>query len=283
VPLRAGRVNQKMYFDRLQAWVAEYAGNDRGPIMIFTFQAFDEQWKKSDDGWGLFNKERQARYVIQDRGTCDVTWTCEPGSYTEADAVSWVAPDYSEPAIATARYDVFTDAVAASLRTDPFAKSEYSIQADPDAPQGTSVLSIATKPENYGWGFFFRSDPATDTSSTPTEDLSAFADGHLKFWVKTNNYPGKVMIGISSDTDDRDIAEAYVQVENGDTYGWCNTNTWCQVSIPLADFLAVNPKIDLRLVVFRFAIADIYDQTGKPLNLSGLPPIAIDDVHWSKD
>jgi len=32
-----------------------------------------------------------------------------------------------------------------------------------------------------------------------------------------------------------------------------------------------------------FAIADIYDRTGKPLNLTGLPAIAVDDVHWSKD
>ena len=284
VPLRAGRVNQKMYFDRLQAWAAEYAaGRKSGPMMIFTFQAFDEQWKGADDGWGLFNKERQARYVIQDRGTCGVTWTCEPGDYTEADAVSWVAPDYSEPAVATARYDVFTDAVAPGLRTDPFARTVGSVQADPDAPQGTTVLSLTPTPENFGWGFFFRADPATDTSPTPTENLSDFAGGHLRFWVKTNNYPGKLMIGISSDTDDRDVVDAYVMVENGDKYGYCNTNAWCQVSIPVADFVAANPKIDLRLVVFRFTIADIYDRTGKPLNLAGLPPIAIDDVHWSKD
>jgi exo-beta-1,3-glucanase (GH17 family) len=284
VPLRAGRVNQKMYFDRLQAWVAEYAaGNKSGPMMIFTFQAFDEPWKGADDGWGLFNKDRQARYVLQDRGTCGVTWTCEPGSYTAADAVSWVAPDYSEPAVAAARLDVFTDAVADGLRTDPFARTVGAIVADAAAPQGTNVLSLTPTPENYGWGFFFRSNPDTDTSPTPTENLSAFAGGHLKFQVKTNGYPGKLLIGISSDTDDRDVVEAFVPVENGDKYGYCNTNTWCQVSIPVADFLAVNPKIDLRLVVFRFTIADIYDRTGKPLNLTGLPAIAVDDVHWSKD
>lgn len=284
VPLRAGPVNQKMYFDRLQAWVAETAaGAKSGPLMIFTFQAFDEQWKGADDGWGLFDKERRARYVIQDRGTCGVTWTCAPGSYTDADAVSWVPPDYSEPAVATARYDVFTDAVAASLRTDPFARTVGSIQADGAAPQGSSVLTLTPTPENFGWGFFFRSDPATDTSPTPTENLSDFAGGHLRFWVRTNGYPGNLMIGISSDTDDRDVVDAYVQVSNGDKYGYCNTNAWCQVSIPLADFVAANPKIDLRLVVFRFTIADIFDRTGKPLNLTGLPPIAIDDVHWSKD
>lgn len=284
VPLRAGPVNQKMYFDRLQAWVAEYAaGNETGPIMVFTFQAFDEPWKGADDGWGLFDTQRRARYVIQDRGTCGVTWTCAPGSFTEADAVSWIAPDYSEPAVADARLDVFTDAVAAGLRTDPFARTAGTIVADATAPQGTSVLSLAPTPENYGWGFFFRSDPDTDTSPTPTENLSSFADGHVRFQVRTNGYPGQVMVGISSDTDDRDVVDAYVLLEPGDAYGWCNTGDWCQVSIPVADFLAANPKIDLRLVVFRFIIADIYDRTGKPLNLGGLPPIAIDDLHWSQD
>ena len=34
---------------------------------------------------------------------------------------------------------------------------------------------------------------------TPTENLSAFeATGSLTFWVKTDNYPGKIQIGIST-------------------------------------------------------------------------------------
>jgi exo-beta-1,3-glucanase (GH17 family) len=54
---RAHPVNQKMYVDWLQAW-------RNGPAQIFYFEAFDEPWKGGDDGWGLFNVERQARHVI---------------------------------------------------------------------------------------------------------------------------------------------------------------------------------------------------------------------------
>ena len=51
---RAHPVNQKMYFDALQAWAAE-GRRGNGPQAIFFFQAFDEPWKQGDDGWGLFN------------------------------------------------------------------------------------------------------------------------------------------------------------------------------------------------------------------------------------
>ena len=33
-------------------------------ILTFVFEAFDEPWKQSDDKWGLFNVQRQARFVI---------------------------------------------------------------------------------------------------------------------------------------------------------------------------------------------------------------------------
>jgi len=32
--------------------------------MIFYFEAFDEQWKGIDDGWGLWDIDRDARYVL---------------------------------------------------------------------------------------------------------------------------------------------------------------------------------------------------------------------------
>ena len=54
-PMRTHPVNQKMYYDRLQAWKA--AGGT-GPRNIVYFEAFDEPWKQGDDGWGLFNVQR---------------------------------------------------------------------------------------------------------------------------------------------------------------------------------------------------------------------------------
>jgi exo-beta-1,3-glucanase (GH17 family) len=60
--------NAKWYFDLLygnpgtypEAWQRS-AG---GPPTIFYFEAFDEQWKGTDDGWGLWDISRQARYAL---------------------------------------------------------------------------------------------------------------------------------------------------------------------------------------------------------------------------
>jgi hypothetical protein len=112
-------------------------------------------------------------------------------------------------------------------------------------------------------------------------NLSAYSGGSLTAWIKTTGYPGKIEIGIATDTEDRKGAEAYLQLSPGD-YSYCTTGAWCKVTIPLSAFLAVNPKLDLRAVTLPFIIADRYAITGKPLNTTGLPKVYVDSVYWSK-
>lgn len=280
LPFRAHPVNQKLYFEALQSWVAE-GRRSNGPQAIFFFQAFDEPWKQGDDGWGLFNKDRQARYVVQGLGTCGVTWACEPGAYTAASALKWVAPTVA-PAITANRYTLYSEAVVAGearatgLRWDPFALTGYADVAGGAPGDGGIGFEITPNPVDFGWGIFHYS------AAGVTENLSAFAaTGRLNFSVKSDSYPGKIEVGISTDTDDRDGQEAFLQVGPGD-FGYCNTNGWCNVSIPVSAFLAANPKLDLRLVNFRFIIADRFSFTGKPLNTTGLPKIRVDGIYWSK-
>ncbi len=277
---RAHPVNQKLYFEGLQAWAAE-GRRGRGPQAIFFFQAFDEPWKQGDDGWGLFNKDRQARYTIQGLGTCGVTWACEVGNYTNADAVSWVAPTMA-PAITANRYTLYADgavtgeARATGLRWDPFALTGYRDVAGAGAPgDGGNAFEVVPNPVDFGWGLFLYS------GSGITENLSNFSNGHLRFSVRSDSYPGNIEIGISTDTEDRDGQEAFVRVGPGQM-GYCNTDNWCDVAIPVSAFLAANPKLDLRLVNFRFIIADRYSFTGKPLNTTGLPNIRVDNIHWTR-
>ena len=276
---RAHPVNQKMYFDGLQAWAREGRLDVHGPKAIFYFQAFDEPWKQGDDGWGLFNANRQARYVVQALGTCGVTWTCEAGNWTLADAVKWEAPVIA-PAVNAPRYTLYADTAVAGearptgLRWDPFANSAYRDAAGAGAPDGGAAFEITPNPVDYGWGLFQRAE------NDSTENLSAYANGFIRFSVRSDGYPGKIEIGISTDTEDRDIQEAFLQIAPGE-YGYCNSNTWCEVAVPVSAFLAKNPKLDLRLVKFRFVIADRFGMTGKPLNLTGLPNIRIDGLHWS--
>jgi hypothetical protein len=46
-------------------------------------------------------------------------------------------------------------------------------------------------------------------------------------------------------------------------------------------FITANPKIDLRLVLSRFVIADRFAIT-KNTQTSGLPNVALDGIYWSK-
>jgi exo-beta-1,3-glucanase (GH17 family) len=278
---RAHPVNQKMYFEAMQAWAQEGRRDVQGPKAIFFFQAFDEPWKQGDDGWGLFNAQRQARYTVQSLGTCGVTWTCESGSYTAADAVKWVLPTLNAPVTAN-RYTLFANAVTAGeeratgLRWDPFANTSYrEFDGGPASPDGGAHFEISPNPVDFGWGLFHYSGSGVNAN------LSNFANGQLKFFVRSDGYPGKIEVGISTDTDDRDVQEAFLQIAPGEN-GYCNSNSWCEVSIPIASFMAKNPKLDLRYVNFRFIIADRYSFTGKPMNLTGLPLIRIDGLHWSR-
>jgi exo-beta-1,3-glucanase (GH17 family) len=58
-PAIANPVNAKWFNDLLGTWTGAGA-----PVAIFYFEAFDEAWKGTDDGWGLWDKTRTARYAL---------------------------------------------------------------------------------------------------------------------------------------------------------------------------------------------------------------------------
>ena len=300
-------VNQKMYYDGLEAWALE-SRNSRGglgPRAIFYFEAFDEPWKAGDDKWGLFNVNREARYAVQalnpansvvgNTTTGTVTWKYEACTYTDASAKYW-KPATPNAAVTQNRYVIYSEANTASdlrqadafLKFDPFAQTFWTEVADAAPGDGTMSYEIDPRPELWGWGMLYQSNPGGCGVEPVSANLSSFANGTLTLSIKTTYDQaanGKLEIGISSDTDADGPVEAYVQLRNGD-YGYCNTGAWCKVSIPLKDFVAKNPKLDLRYVLSRFIIADRYTETGK-----GLKPdvatrittkIRLDAVYWSK-
>jgi exo-beta-1,3-glucanase (GH17 family) len=283
---RAHPVNQKMYFDRITAWANE-GRTGPGPDAIFYFVAFDEPWKQSDDGWGLFNKDRQARYAIQalnanNSPAGSATWVWAPGNLTQADAL-YFRPPVVNAAITADKYTLYTDVAPGASEVRPSGltwdafdgntatRNEVSPNFGPgDAANG---LEITPQPASFGWGLVRQSPTGA------TDNLSGYAaTGTLNFWVRTT-YPGKIEIGISTDTQDREAQEAVLQLQPGN-YGYCNTGAWCQVSIPLQDFIAKNPKLDLSLVLIRFLISDVYSRTGNaPGNTT---KVYLDGIHWSK-
>jgi exo-beta-1,3-glucanase (GH17 family) len=60
-------VNAKWYYDLLYGRAGAYpawAGSAGGPVNVFYFEAFDEPWKGADNGWGLWDVNRTARYGL---------------------------------------------------------------------------------------------------------------------------------------------------------------------------------------------------------------------------
>lgn len=273
---RAHPVNQKMYYDRLSKWRLE-SRLGQGPVNIFYFEAFDEKWKLNDDGWGLFNKDRKARYVLQSLFPQSM-W--ESPGLTDANAVYFVPPTVN-PVFAGNALTLYSDAPGANLSTefnidafDGFTAPRNLADTSTAAPgEGAVSMRITPAPANYGWGLLY-SPPVAGT----TLNLSAFAAVNL--WVNTL-YPGKIEVGMSTLDNDGNGQEAFVQIGNGD-HGYCNNGVWCRVTIPLAAFKAKNPKLDFRLVVNPFYLADRYSATGKPAGSNIQTPLNIDGIAWSR-
>jgi len=64
----ANPVNAKWYTDLLygntESGYSAWERSLNGPITIFYFEAFDESWKGTDDGWGLWDSGRSPRYSL---------------------------------------------------------------------------------------------------------------------------------------------------------------------------------------------------------------------------
>jgi exo-beta-1,3-glucanase (GH17 family) len=279
-------VNQKMFYDLLMDW-GNKTRNSGGPAAIFYFEAFDEPWKAvanpnfNDDNWGLFNVNRQARYVVQGLYAAS-QWA--PGNYTPADAVH--APTVVTQVVSANRYTVYADAVTAGEARAPAAQW-FGFDTPPNAfvgegndaalaAEGPHFQEIGPAPstavgKDYGWG-------ALTVTAPPRVDLSQFAtSGKLNFSIRTT-YPGKLMFGFGTT-----LAGAIFVVAsntNADGYGYINDGNWHQVSISINAFTAAGGKFDLTKVTNTLVVADIYDKTG---NAKGsTTKVFIDTVYWSK-
>jgi hypothetical protein len=113
------QVNAKWYDDLLYGnpsqGYASWEGSVGGPASIFWFEATDEQWKQADDGWGLWDADRNPRYALcgtpagpacntnlyegagyydpSGSSTFDGTWA---SNYAQVDVNSWTSIEGGE-------------------------------------------------------------------------------------------------------------------------------------------------------------------------------------------
>ena len=280
--------NQKMYYLRLLDWQLASRFDD-GPKGIIYFEAFDEAWKGSDDNWGLFSGSRKARCAVQALNPT-ATWTLDTGNCSESAAVYFQPPTlnaaYSQPKLVI--HNETTTGWPSDMRADPYQGGTFALAYPQTGDSAPSDLgsSLATShfiqidtftPASYGWGLLWSSS----NQATPvTANMSNFANGTIRFSIKTG-YVGSLRIGISSDTDSGTAVESQILVSNG-KYGYCNNAaTWCDVVIPVADFVATNPLLDLRYILTRFSISDVWTATGNSAR-TGMPAIKLDNVYWAQ-
>jgi exo-beta-1,3-glucanase (GH17 family) len=295
---RAHPVNQKLYYQALDDWglQSRFGG---GPSKIFYFEAFDEPWKGGDDKWGLFNVNRQARYVVQNLNPASTTWVYEPGAYTLADAV-YYKPLVKGAAVTAARYTAYADTtVAGSVNVFPnLAFNAFGGGSGPTAavPQvataaapadGPNGIEITPNPDTFGWGVVLN---LKDT--TQADDLTNFAAGTLHFSIQTT-YPGKIEVGFSTGASaTTDAFDVWMPLATGQ-YGYANDGAWHDVAIPVKDLIPFGAKgfgmnnspdavLDLSKVTIPFVIADRYDHTGKDQKSGIRTKLNIDAIYWTR-
>ena len=286
---RAHPVNQKMYYLALEAW-AKAGKTGAGPAQVFYFEAFDEPWKGGDDKWGLFNVNRQARYVIQGLYPASL-W--EAGSYTAADALHWVP--LTNHKVASSRYTLYAENFVLNedrptlptlwnaWENGTTARARDVTTATP--PEGSTSFEITPTPAVWGWGLAHNlkdvNKPVPVQASDASADLSGFAAGFLNFSIRTT-YPGMLEVGFYTgsgvDTTGYDV---YVPLPSGQ-YGYLNDGAWHNVSVPISALVAAAPEADLSKVTSPFVIADRYVKTGKASGSNITSRIDIDGIHWSK-
>lgn len=275
-------VNQAMYYTRMQEWAYGSGGGSPGdgferPKGVFYFASFDEPWKQADDNWGLWDAERQEKYVLSGSG------------YGSSDAVYYIPP--AEAAVITENtFVIFRDAEAgageqtATHSWNPWDGSTASISTGSSgAPEGAEYGIVTPSPKSWGWGMTL--------SLTDPVDLSAFEDpGSIEFEIQSD-YPGKLEIGFfTGNTTEQQGVDVYLVVDPAsNAYGYANDGAWHTVSIPVSDITPnatpayeqdATAALNMTEVYASFVIADRYAETGttgSPTNV-----INLDNIRWMK-
>jgi hypothetical protein len=284
---RASPVNQKMYYDKLMAWMADVrAGRAAGPKQMVPFAAFDEPWKFNDDKWGFFDVSRKARLVVQDLYSSSI-WSTSPPADSNTPAV--YSPRLDSTQITANRYSVFADLVV-NGESKLAAFNWYGWENGSAGWAGTTnaagaayganfaaIVPSTTKP--WGWGVF-----VSPTGVSP--DLSAFAStGALNFSIKST-YSGTLKIGFQSTIGS--VKDLFINVgttTGGGSYGFARDGQWHTVTIPVSAILSANPSVTasteaakLVSVLNPFVLADVHATNVT----NGTESIYVDEIYWSK-
>jgi exo-beta-1,3-glucanase (GH17 family) len=292
----ADQLNQAAYYDGMMKWAFGENLDDPGdgitrPASMFYFSAFNEPWKSADDHWGLWDENRDPRYVLTREGL-------DP-----EDAVYYIDPDAQDPpepglTITDADLIVFRDTAKGEGEEMPEVEwnswegntTATISTVEVSSPEGTTHGKIIPEPESWGWGMtIIPKQPVTATEPPVFLDLSSFTTtGKISFKIKTT-YSSPIEIGFSTGHGNtRDSVDVYIKVDPANnSYGYKNDGNWNSVVIPISNLAPLAKAsygsdsasvLDMTRVLSLFVVADRFETTG---NTGGTTAdIEIDDISW---
>ncbi|MDA3850811.1 MAG: chitobiase/beta-hexosaminidase C-terminal domain-containing protein [Spirochaetaceae bacterium] len=142
---------------------------------------------------------------------------------------------------------------------DTWAES-VTIETTTEASEGSEGWKLTVG--SAGWMGF-------GVSSLQGKDFSNFADGYIRFDIKTNSSVG-YKLGMRSGP----IMENWINLDSG--YGYVADNQWHSVSVPVADFLAQNQWFNISQLSLQFMFA------GQGATNAG-DIIYMDNIHYWTD
>lgn len=159
---------------------------------------------------------------------------------------------------------------------DPSAEDDFS-----DKQEGTKSLKITLNVTGGGFaGWFFArgltcSDADLAQNSGTFEDLSAYANGRLIFFIKT---PVNVEVGMRSDNvAGGSEASKVVLTDASVSGGFATDNQWHEVSIPISKFTTLDARLNLsRMKV----LANFASNTTSGGTSGNSTTFRIDHVRW---
>ena len=233
------QVNAKWYTDLLYGSPGKYPSWERsagGPLAIFYFEAFDEAWKRTDDGWGLWDAGRIARYAF-----------CGTPSGPACNANVYQGAGFFTPAqFATITFDSPT----VSYNLTGFAGAEDSEPAQPDPAGGANKVGKVVK--SAAADFF--AGTIVSTHGGLTAGIIPFTAANTRMTVRV--YSPDAGIKVRLKVEDSTNSAHSVETEATTT----KVNTWETLTFDFANAVAgttaLNPAFtyDRVIIFFNFGV-----------------------------
>ena len=224
-------VNAKEFLDLLNSWKGPAGG---APESVFYFEAFDEAWKGNDDGWGLWDSARRARYALC--GTpagpaCNADIYQGAGYYTPsggggaAPATAPAAPTLAASSVVSLLSKTYAGTSAARTVDSWAAPWSGNVTETDVTIAGDAMKQYAFSAANGYAGIFFGDGEVTTTNFVDATGKTRF---HMDVWMSAAADFTIQLVNDAQNAGSKTVGHYDA--------GTPATGTWVALDIPLSSF-----------------------------------------------